>query len=376
MPNVFTDLQVTTTNANVTSSIASGVDTIGPTGDPASVAASNINTVLTTGTNVALITVGSPNNSEPGNIEVDSTIGWASTKTLSLDAAGSIAINAGIFGGAGSTLILASGGTIDQSASIGAATLSGSSSGATTLSNAINAVSTLGDFGTGSSNFTFNNLSALTIDGIVIAGVFDLSSLDGLHELSTSQIMASQLQSANGVSFHNATFAGTFNAIAALGNFAVASGDFTLVDNVPVLTIDGAVSANDITITNLQPHGEIVQEAAQYLVVGGSPSGHFTLTFKGQTTGSIATTASAAAVQAALDGLSTIGGVGGGDGHGGRRDLHDHVRRHADAGRRAADHQHRERGRGDRDGGRGPDQRARRDPRGGQHGARRHDHGD
>src|SRR4051812_2875870 len=102
MPNTFTDLQVTTVTTNVSSTVAAGVDTIGPSGDPAKIAASTINTTLTTGTNVTLTTVGSPNNSEPGDIEVDSAIGWVSAKTLTLDAAGSIAINASISGGSGS----------------------------------------------------------------------------------------------------------------------------------------------------------------------------------------------------------------------------------------------------------------------------------
>ncbi len=48
----------------------------------------------------------------------------------------------------------------------------------------------------------------------------------------------------------------------------------------------------------------------QTVTVSGA-SGNFTLTFKGQTTGLLAFNASAAQVQSALNGLSTIGGVGG-----------------------------------------------------------------
>ena len=49
----------------------------------------------------------------------------------------------------------------------------------------------------------------------------------------------------------------------------------------------------------------------QTLTVGGSSAGTFSLTFNGQTTSALSATATAAEVQAALDSLSSIGGVGG-----------------------------------------------------------------
>src|ERR1044071_7117686 len=52
-----------------------------------------------------------------------------------------------------------------------------------------------------------------------------------------------------------------------------------------------------------------VDEVQQFTVSGGA--GTFTLTFNGASTGSLAFNATAATVQAALAGLSTIGGVGG-----------------------------------------------------------------
>jgi hypothetical protein len=69
------------------------------------------------------------------------------------------------------------------------------------------------------------------------------------------------------------------------------------------------MSAVTTVVVNPNPLATIAVSNVQSVTVTGS--GTFTLTFKGSTTGSLATGATAAAVQAALNALPTIGGAGG-----------------------------------------------------------------
>jgi autotransporter-associated beta strand protein len=64
-----------------------------------------------------------------------------------------------------------------------------------------------------------------------------------------------------------------------------------------------------LIVHNPKALGTITLETQTVTVTGGA--GTFTLTFNGQTTSALAFNATAAQVQAALDGLSTIGGIGG-----------------------------------------------------------------
>jgi len=64
------------------------------------------------------------------------------------------------------------------------------------------------------------------------------------------------------------------------------------------------LSATDGTLADADP----IKDEKQTVTIGGSPTGGtFTLSFKGQTTAGIAYDAAAAAVQSALEALSTIG---------------------------------------------------------------------
>jgi autotransporter-associated beta strand protein len=78
-------------------------------------------------------------------------------------------------------------------------------------------------------------------------------------------------------------------------------------------TYRGTTTVNQgiLTVTNNQALGGIGGAEVQTVTVGGATTGTFTLTFDGKTTGPIAATASALAVQNALNALATVGGVGG-----------------------------------------------------------------
>jgi len=89
---------------------------------------------------------------------------------------------------------------------------------------------------------------------------------------------------------------------------ATAAGSYT----VNVVDANGCVSpmsASTAVTVNPHPLATITISNAQTVTVTGS--GNFTLTFNGATTGVFATGATAAAVQAALNALQTIGGAGG-----------------------------------------------------------------
>src|SRR5207249_1997768 len=67
---------------------------------------------------------------------------------------------------------------------------------------------------------------------------------------------------------------------------------------------DGIGAANSAVV-------QLGLAVTQSLAVNGAPTASFTLNFNGATTGALALSASATQVQAQLNGLSTIGGVGG-----------------------------------------------------------------
>ena len=126
-----------------------------------------------------------------------------------------------------------------------------------------------------------DGLGSLTIDGELRASNVRLAAL---HEINLSRFItadqlldlaagkgisqtggaidAARLQSTAGVT-GDVTFTGGTNHIAALGDFAVTSGDFALVDDVATLTIDGDVSAEDISIVNTRAGGRIVHASTR-----------------------------------------------------------------------------------------------------------------
>src|SRR5947207_4194503 len=130
-----TDLTVTAADSNITDS-GGNPDTISPNASPATVANTTIQNALNGGNNVILTTIGSPNSGvETGAITVNATISWTTATTLTLNAAGNIAINAAIAGSdAGSVLALNAGDSISQTAAISVGTLTGSAATSATLS--------------------------------------------------------------------------------------------------------------------------------------------------------------------------------------------------------------------------------------------------
>ena len=135
--------------------------------------ASTLNSQLS-GASVIVSTVGSPGG-QAGNITVAAPVTWTTDNSLTLNAAGSIAINNTITGSnAGSSLILTSAGAITQAAggAITVGTLSGSSVGGASLT-AANLFDTLDGFtntGVGAVSITDAQATGLTVNAAVDAG--------------------------------------------------------------------------------------------------------------------------------------------------------------------------------------------------------------
>jgi large repetitive protein len=92
------------------------------------------------------------------------------------------------------------------------------------------------------------------------------------------------------------------------GNLYNVSFGGTLSGHQPQIT--GTTSGGTTVVTNTVPNTVSLPEV-QLVQLGGATTGTFALAFNGQTTGALPFTASASAVQSALNNLSTIGTVGG-----------------------------------------------------------------
>jgi autotransporter-associated beta strand protein len=157
-----------------------------------------------------------------------------------------------------------------------------------------------------------SNVRLVALQNMILSGDITADTLDlraGRVDQLSGAITAGRLQSTTGVS--SGVWLMGANEIAALSDFTVLSGDFALVDNTATLTIDGDASADNISIINRQVGGTIVHASSQTQILRVANAPSYTLSFNGQTTASLAGTASAAEIEAALNGLSTIGGIGG-----------------------------------------------------------------
>jgi autotransporter-associated beta strand protein len=120
---------------------------------------------------------------------------------------------------------------------------------------------------------------------------------------------------------YNATAAQVQTALNALKTISGPGGSVTVTQssNVYTVTFGGSLAATDpallagtgsggagVTVT-----GSVPNSFGEVQTVAVSGSGTFTLSYNGQTTAALATNATAAQVQSALNGLSTIGGAGG-----------------------------------------------------------------
>jgi hypothetical protein len=170
MANTFTDLHVTaSTDSNADTVPTTGLVTISPNDTPSGVSAGSVNSFLATG-DVTLTTVGSPDNSEAGDVVVDSggAINWLTAQKLEFDAAGSISLNDAITGtNAGSVLAVnANGGSISQ-LSAGVITVGGlaaTASGSIALDTATNATRLVAFNASGS--VTYASSSDIIIDQV------------------------------------------------------------------------------------------------------------------------------------------------------------------------------------------------------------------
>jgi large repetitive protein len=121
---------------------------------------------------------------------------------------------------------------------------------------------------------------------------------------------------------YTSTAAAVQSALDALTSIGGVGGSVTvtLSGNLYKVIFGGSLSGQEPQITGAGTNGtnvatnilptNIVLPEVQSVAVGGT-SGSFTLTFMGQTTASLPFSASAASIQSALNGLSTIGGAGG-----------------------------------------------------------------
>ena len=150
------------------------------TGTGANVNNGDIATALNGGTNVTITT--GATGSEAGNITVSAPITWSnSNNTLTLDAAGNIAINAAItcVAACGSEVVaLNAGGTVTQTAAIilENGTLKGTSVGGATLTNAGNNFGALGPWSnTGGGALAFTNSTFIATGGTISNSAGDIT---------------------------------------------------------------------------------------------------------------------------------------------------------------------------------------------------------
>ena len=264
-----TDLTVTAASNNINDSGSGGAtDTISPSASPATVANTTIQNALNTGnggsgSNVILTTIGSPNSGvETGAITVNAGIGWDTPRTLTLNAAGNVSINAAISGAnASSVLALSAGGSISQSVAgvITIGNLSATAAGAIDLAAANRVSGKLAAQVTGSGNaFDFNNTAtALTVD--TVGGLSGVTTNGGNIVLqtttsgnitlnqplnanngtaSTSGAGAVGLSSAGGINGANAT-----NLIVASSLDILAANSISLFNTGGITTLVGTLGA-------------------------------------------------------------------------------------------------------------------------------------
>jgi filamentous hemagglutinin family protein len=222
-----------------------------PTPSASSVTIDSAINLTGTATTLDLLATGAV--TEPGGpVTVNTLIGDAGSATLSNPGTPSAAANNNDISTLGSFTTTTGGfiladngnpGTLSVTGPVSAATnvaLSDGTTGGVSASGAIAAGTTL-SIVTGSGGIALVNGGSLT--GTTV----DLSSTGGLSEVAGGTITAGTLQSTGGISGGAATLAGASNAIAALGNFPVSGGTFSLSDT-GALAVDGAVSASSVTI--------------------------------------------------------------------------------------------------------------------------------
>jgi filamentous hemagglutinin family protein len=261
--------------------------------------------------------------------------GTASAAAVSLTAANITISGLLTDGGAGTTALIATVGTINETGTLIAGTLSGNSTGATTLIGATtttNQIATLSSFT--ASGLTLNNGSNLAITGAIAAGgTFALTETGNLNIGSAASISAGGVQigdTGNGTILGTVASTGTASITtsgtlgisgtlsATNGGTAVSGGDMTVsgtlissagtigITDTGSLTVSGLVSAQT---------GVTIGDTGTMVVGGGvlSTTGTAAVTVTGPLTISGTVAAPAIAMSAAnltIGGLVTDGGAG------------------------------------------------------------------
>ena len=163
---------------------------------------------------------------------------------LTLQAGDTLTVNAGAAISAKSVTLSAATAGITGATTTGALTLNAAvtaTGGVVTLSGGANGVALNSAVtGTGLTVTTTGKLTLAAKSTVAVgAGTVDVTSV-GVAQDPTSAITAGVLQSASGIT-GAASFAGTANAVSALGNVAFSNGDFSLRNAGP-LTVQGAVA--------------------------------------------------------------------------------------------------------------------------------------
>jgi filamentous hemagglutinin family protein len=315
-----TDVTVST-GATSNETLSSGTYT--PSGtDPAVINTTDLQNALG-GANIVVTTTSSGNDN--GTITVSSPISWSNFNTLTLSAANTITINAGITNSSGGLVLTSTGsgssgnisiatavsvgslsmntaGTVTQSAPITAANLLLQGSGGTyTLTNSLNSIGTLAaDTGT----ISVNDASSLAIG--IVAGTAGVTS-SGAIALTTSgslTIAAGASVSAGGTG-NDVVLAAADNFINNAGSNAVsASGNWLIYSGAPGTDTFGPGNSStylnsnntaiwDATITTLPPAN--APTGGNYYIFAYQPTLTFTSTNVSKTYGTDDTAAVASA---------------------------------------------------------------------------------
>ena len=270
------NIDITTTTSHVTCS--GSPEVCSPTADSSTLNAAMIANSLNAGTSVT-VTTSNAAGTQPGDITVNSPISSTSLSltTLTLNAAGNIAINAAITdNGVLKSLALIAGGTVTQSGSgvisLAKGTLSGTSVGGATLTLA-NSVVRFGPWSnTGSGNLSFTNgvtatsgtisdtAGNITLTCTNVGNCLNLNNnvtatgntvtlnASGVINQIAGAISAATLttSSAGGTTLNDANTVGTFNAT------NTTSGDISLTNTAGTLLVSGVSQSGGggVTIAN------------------------------------------------------------------------------------------------------------------------------
>jgi filamentous hemagglutinin family protein len=226
-------------NITISSAASSNVSGLTPTGNDSNINATTLTNALATANVTVSTGLAGSAGSQAGNITVSAPLSWAANQ-LTLQAAGTITINAAISGGSAASLALSSGNTAGGTTAIGGSgqlsvpTLSTlTAGGAVTLTNTANAVSNFSAT-TAGGNVSLINTASLTLGASNFgAGVLTINnsgrSVNQSGALTAGGVTASNISSLNLGQFDN--------AIASLTAPTGMTGSTVTLRNTPTLDL-------------------------------------------------------------------------------------------------------------------------------------------